>query len=248
MGEISQVDLPPNTGDPLSRYSQLLDKNPREVVLLRGRGCAWKACRFCDYHLDASADEEANWQLNQAVLARVTGQLGQLEVLNSGSFLELDERTQARVWSLCQEKGIEQLHVELHWLYRRQAEALRARAKQAGLRLKIKLGLETFDADFRQKVLKKGIPDVPIEEIRQLADEICLLFGLRGQTLESMRRDVELGLAHFERVCINLMVENSSPLRPDEDVRQLFINELYEALLPNERVDILLHNQDFGIG
>lgn len=32
----------------MTRYSVIEDKNPREIVLLRGRGCAWKRCRFCD--------------------------------------------------------------------------------------------------------------------------------------------------------------------------------------------------------
>ena len=42
------------------------------------------------------------------------------------------------------------------------------------------------------------------------ADEVCLLFGLTGQTLNSMKKDIETGLSLFERVCINIMVENST--------------------------------------
>ena len=68
----------------MTRYSVIEDKNPREIVLLRGRGCAWKRCRFCDYHLDASRDEQANLTLNRAVLAQVTGRYGRLEAINSG--------------------------------------------------------------------------------------------------------------------------------------------------------------------
>ena len=36
----------------MERYSVITEKNPREIVLLRGAGCAWRRCRFCDYHLD----------------------------------------------------------------------------------------------------------------------------------------------------------------------------------------------------
>ena len=67
------------------RYSEITEKNPREIVLLRGRGCRWRRCRFCDYHLDSSKDEEANYELNQEVLSKVTGKYGSLEVINSGS-------------------------------------------------------------------------------------------------------------------------------------------------------------------
>lgn len=41
--------------DPV-RISVIPDKNPREMVMLRGCGCKWKKCRFCDYHMDASPD------------------------------------------------------------------------------------------------------------------------------------------------------------------------------------------------
>ena len=40
--------------DDMIRYSVITEKNPREIVLLRGSGCVWKKCAFCDYHLDAS--------------------------------------------------------------------------------------------------------------------------------------------------------------------------------------------------
>ena len=55
------------------RYSILHEKNPREIVLLRGTGCRWRKCTFCDYHLDSSPDEAENWRLNQEVLQQVTG-------------------------------------------------------------------------------------------------------------------------------------------------------------------------------
>ena len=41
--------------DPV-RYSVITEKNPREIVMLRGSGCKWRRCRFCDYHLDFSKD------------------------------------------------------------------------------------------------------------------------------------------------------------------------------------------------
>ena len=83
------------------RYSKILEKNPREIVLLRGNGCKWRRCSFCDYHTDFSLDEQANFQLNSKVLAQVTGEFGRLEVINSGSFCDLDDATMNLLLDLC---------------------------------------------------------------------------------------------------------------------------------------------------
>ena len=84
---------------PSERYSFIKDKNPREIVLLRGSGCRWRRCRFCNYHLDFSHDQAANDRLNFDVLSRVAGITGVLEVINSGSFSDLSENTLAEIVS-----------------------------------------------------------------------------------------------------------------------------------------------------
>ena len=52
----------------MQRYSVLTEKNPREIVLLRGKGCRYKRCAFCDYHEDASLDEKENFLINESDL------------------------------------------------------------------------------------------------------------------------------------------------------------------------------------
>ena len=79
-------------------------------------------------------------------------------------------------------------------------------------------------------------------------DEVCLLFGLDGQTEDSMRHDIETGLTYFERVCINIMVENTARIKPSPPVIETFMKKLYPVYKDNERVDILLNNTDFGVG
>ena len=138
----------------LTRYSVIEGKNPREIVLLRGRGCAWRRCKFCDYHLDASRDEQANLALNRKALSQVMGVFGRLEAINSGSFAELDESTVREIERVCREKGVRDLHIESHWLFRRTLPALRARFSAQGVRLHVKIGVETFDADYRERVLE----------------------------------------------------------------------------------------------
>ena len=60
----------------MERYSVITQKNKREIVSLRGSGCAYRKCVFYDYRLDCCADERENFRLNKFVLDRVTGALG----------------------------------------------------------------------------------------------------------------------------------------------------------------------------
>lgn len=230
----------------MERYSVILDKNPREIVLLRGSGCVYKRCTFCDYHLDKCADEKLNFALNREVLSRVTGKFGNLEVINSGSVFELDNNTLALIKKICREKAVKTIHFESHYLYKAQIPALRR--KFADFDLKMKLGLETFDYDFRENVLKKGICEREPKIIAENFEEANFLFGLSGQTESSMREDIKLGLEHFERICINVMCENSTAVKPDRAVIEVFTKKIYPKIAQNARVDILIQNTDFGVG
>ena len=73
----------------MKRYSEILDKRPREIVLLKGRPCVWGRCAFCDYIEDNSSDEMECNSVNEEVLSHVTGRYRELEVINSGSVFEL---------------------------------------------------------------------------------------------------------------------------------------------------------------
>ena len=96
----------------MDRYSKIFEKQAREIVLLRGTGCACPSCAFCDYHDDKCADETANFQLNKSVLDAVTGEFGELEVINSGSVFELDTQTLAYIRDVCYQRGISVVHFE----------------------------------------------------------------------------------------------------------------------------------------
>lgn len=230
----------------MNRYSVIEEKNKREIVLLRGLGCVYRKCPFCDYYNDSNTDVEANFTVNQSALSQVTGAYGDLEVINSGSVFELDEKTVNAIMSTCRQKNIHTIHFESHYLYRDRIPKLRE--KFSGFQLKLKLGLETFDYDFRENVLKKGIPDKDPEIISTNFDEANFLFGLKGQSLASMSRDMELGLACFERICVNIMCQNTSSVMPDRQVIQAFAEKLYPLYKSHERIDILLNNTDFGVG
>ncbi len=230
------------------RYSVITEKNPREIVMLRGSGCKWRRCTFCDYHLDASPDAAANYALNEQVLGQVRGIYGRLEVINSGSIVDLDERTRSLIRSICLEKHINTLHFECHYMHRRELPACRSYFADAGITTKVKIGVETFDADYRERILDKGISERDPARIAEGFDEACLLFGLSGQTSVSMIDDIRTGLSCFERVCVNLMTENSTPVKPDAQVLADFMENVYPLYRDDPRVDILLNNTDFGVG
>lgn len=230
----------------VDRYSVITEKNKREIVLLKGLGCVYKKCPFCDYYNDSSPNEAENFALNRAVLTQVTGKYGKLEVINSGSVFELDLQTLALIQEICKKQGIGTIHFESHYLYHEKIPALRRQFSD--FQLKLKLGLETFDYEFRETVFKKGIPEKDPALLSAEFDEANFLFGITGQSLESMQRDLEMGLQYFERICVNLMCENTSPLQPDKRVIQTFTDFLYPLYKENERVDILLNNTDFGVG
>lgn len=230
----------------MDRYSKILTKRKREIVLLRGRGCVYKKCPFCDYHLDSSSDEAANYALNRDVLKQVTGEFGDLEVINSGSVFELDAGTLESIRNVCREKKISTIHFESHYLYRERIPALRQ--SFAGFDLKMKLGLETFDWKFREEILKKGIPDHDPLVISRHFEEANFLFGIRGQSIRSMEHDIVQGLACFERICINIMCPNTADIPPDRDVISAFMDNLYPKYRNDGRIDILIENTDFGVG
>ena len=117
-------------GIPEERYSRITAKNQREICLLRGFPCAWGKCAFCDYIEDNGRDREAMEALNRQVLSQVTGELGALEIINSGSCFELPEATLDGIGALVREKKIEKLFFEAHWIYRHKLEEMRERARE----------------------------------------------------------------------------------------------------------------------
>ena len=92
---------------------------PREFVLLQSKGCKWGKCTFCDYHLDRNSSP---FETNRLVLSRVTGVYGVLDVINSGSAIELDSQTIDLINAIVEEKHIHTLWFEMHYMFRNQLE------------------------------------------------------------------------------------------------------------------------------
>ena len=82
---------------------------------------------------------------------------GTLRSLTQARVFELDKKTLDFIKQVFKGKKINTIHFEAHYLYRNKISQLRK--DFADFDLKMKLGLETFDCDFRENVLKKGIKE-----------------------------------------------------------------------------------------
>lgn len=232
----------------MERYSKILDKDKREIVLLIGNGCKWSRCKFCNYHLDRNNNEEEQYQINYKALECVTGEFGVLEAINSGSIFELNERSFNKLIEVCKKKQIKRLIIESHYMYRKQIKDLREKCLNLGILLQVKGGVETFDSDFREKVLIKGFGYPSLSELQDVFDIVNLLVGVKGQSFEQVEKDIKIGIENFDRVCVNLYKEMDDIMPADEELKIRFMKEIYPIYKDLENVDILVENTDFGVG
>ncbi len=231
-------------GVPDERYSRITGKNHREICLLRGFPCRWGKCTFCDYTEDNGTDQQAMEQLNRQVLSRVTGEFGVLEVINSGSCFELPEGTLGDIADVIKKKHIEKLFFEAHWMYRRHLENMRRRMP---VPIVFKIGVETFDRDFRQGVLNKHADFQGPEEVAEYFDSPCLMVGIKGQTKEMIARDIEYLKKYFQLGTVNVYNNNTTAIRRDEELVRWFMEE-YSWLGEDPTVEVLYEITDFGVG
>jgi len=227
----------------MDRYALISTKMPREFVLLQGTGCRWRKCTFCDYHEDVS---ERPFEVNESVLRQVTGKYGVLDVINSGSAMELDEETISLIKEVVKEKKIHTLWFEAHYMYRKKLASF---AEQfAPVKVKFRCGVETFDTALRE-AWKKGIPSsVSVQDIAQHFQGICLLCCTQGETKEHILKDIELAKAHFEYFSVNVFCDNHTQVKQDKELANWFAKEIYPLIKDEPGIEVLMENTDLGVG
>jgi hypothetical protein len=228
----------------MPRYSVINENNKREIVLLKSTPCKWGVCTFCDYILDNDTDIDKIVKLNKKVLENVQGTYQKLEIVNSGSCFELPEETLNDIKQLVAKLGIKRLFFESHYMYIDKLEPLK---EFFGVPITFKCGIETFDNQFRNKVLKKGIIFESPKEVASHFESVCLLVGMKGQTKEMIKKDIEILLNNFDYGCINIYINNSTNIKQDPDLVKWFLEE-YGYLKSKKNIDLLVNNTDFGIG
>lgn len=227
----------------MERYAIIHEKFPREFILLQGTGCRWGKCEFCDYHNDIG---ENPFEINKTVLSRVTGQYGVLDVINSGSAIELDDDTIELIKNVAIEKSIHTLWFEMHYMYRYHLGNFAKRF--APILVKFRCGVESFDGEMREK-WKKGIAkDVSEKEVAEFFDGVCLLCGTEGDSKQRILNDISLAKANFEYASVNLFNENSTAIKADKKLQKWFIENVYQNLKDDSQIEVLINNTDLGVG
>ena len=227
----------------MERYAIIREKFPREFVLLQGTGCRWGKCTFCDYHTDKSASP---YETNREVLSRVTGIYGTLDVINSGSGIELDAQTLSLIRHIVQEKKIHTLWFEMHYMYRYRLEEFAAQFAPA--QVKFRCGIESFDGEQRQRWNKGIATDVTAADVARYYDGVCLLCCTQDDSQERIKRDIELIERHFEYASVNVFNNNTTGVKQDPELVKWFTAELYPTLQNNPKIEVLIENTDLGVG
>lgn len=227
----------------MERYALIETKMPREFVLLQGTGCRWRQCTFCDYHEDVSHDP---YSVNREALAHVTGRYGTLDVINSGSAIELDSATLSLIRQIIAEKKIHTLWVEMHWIYRLRLEEFAAQFPN--VQVKFRCGIETFDPALRNRWHKGVAANVTAEDVARYFQGVCLLCGTQGESRERILSDIATARRHFEYMSVNLFCNNTTDVKRDDDLARWFVNEVYPTIKDDDRIEVLLNNTDLGVG
>lgn len=228
------------------RYNKITDNHQREIVLLKSFPCKYGKCSFCNYIEDNSLDEKEIDAVNMEVLKEITGEYGVLEVINSGSVFELTPRTLEEIKKIVKEKNIKVLYFEIYYGYIKRIEEIKKYFFDVEVRFR--MGIETFDNDFRVKVYNKNftLKEKEIIEISKKLFSVCLLICVKGQTKEMIENDIKIALENFQGVTINIFINNGTVIERDNELVKWFI-EKYSYLTLNDKVELLIDNKDLGV-
>lgn len=229
----------------MQRYSRVSDKIPREIVLLKSYPCLYGKCSFCNYILDNSTRLEEIIAVNQEVLQSISGEFGVLEVLNSGSIFELPALILDSIRQIVNEKNIRILYFEAYYAYRKRLEEMRKFF--AGQEIRYRIGIETFDDEFRARVLNKPFSTKNIAKLAQEFYACCLLICIQGQTKDQILTDINLAQRYFGEITINVFIDNGTVVKRDEELVRWFIQDVYPRLKDIPNLEILIDNKDLGV-
>jgi hypothetical protein len=184
--------------------------------------------------------------VNREVLAQVQGVYGVLDIINSGSAMELDSQTIEEIQRIVELRHIHTIWFEAHYMYRHQLAQF---AEQfPGVTVKFRCGIESFDGHLREQ-WKKGVRmDVRVEEVAKYFQGVCLLCCTEGDTRERILQDIAWAEQYFEYASVNVFCENTTAVKRDNNLAKWFIKEVYPELKQSKKIEILINNTDLGVG
>jgi hypothetical protein len=184
--------------------------------------------------------------VNKPALDCVTGVYGVLDIINSGSAMELDSQTIEEIQRIVELRHIHTIWFEAHYMYRHQLAQF---AEQfPGVTVKFRCGIESCDGRLRE-LWNKGVrAHVCVEDVAKYFQGVCLLCCTEGDTQERILQDIAWAQEHFEYASVNIFCENTTAVKRDHHLAQWFIRELYPQLKRSNKIEILINNTDLGVG
>jgi hypothetical protein len=171
---------------------------------------------------------------------------GVLDVINSGSAMELDQHTIEEIKRVVKEKNIHTLWFEAHYMYRHKLAKFAEQFE--GVQVKFRCGIESFDGALREQWKKGVATDVTAEDVAKYFQGVCLLCCTEGDSKERILRDIVLAQQYFEYASVNVFCENTTQVKRDNGLAQWFVREVYPELQQKQKIEILIDNTDLGVG
>ena len=84
-------------------------------------------------------------------------------------------------------------------------------------------------------------------EVKEKFQSVCIMVGIKGQTKEMIKRDMDIVQEYFKYATINVFVENTTDIKRDEEIVKWFRKE-YSYLDNHPTIEVLYNNTDFGVG
>ena len=160
--------------------------------------------------------------------------------------MELDADTIELLKRVVKEKGIHTLWFEAHYMYRHRL--LDFASQFAPAKVKFRCGVETFNTALRNK-WQKGIPEnVQPEDIAHFFDGVCLLCCTEGENKECIINDIEIADRFFEYFSVNIFCNNTTSVKQDKELAAWFVQNVYQQIKDNPKIEILLENTELGVG
>lgn len=94
-----------------------------------------------------------------------------------------------------------------------------------GIPVTYKIGVETFNHEFRERVLNKHAGFKRPEEVARYFDSPCIMVGIKGQTKEMIDYDIRMVKKHFRLGTVSVFTNNTTKIRQDPELVKWFVRE-----------------------
>ncbi|MFZ2200830.1 MAG: radical SAM protein, partial [Leptotrichiaceae bacterium] len=116
--------------------------------------------------------------------------------------------------------------------------------------IRFRLGIETFDDEFRKNILNKNFSlseGKVFENIRNNYWGALLMVCIQGQTKEQILLDIKTATDNFQEITISVFNDNGTVVKQDKELTKWFVEEIYPSLQDKQNTEVLISNQDLGV-